>query len=297
MSTGRARRWPARIAPPCDRPRSCRRRRRSPRSTGTPRARSIRSVWSRVATGSRTVVRPSARQPRQQDRRLDLGARDRRRVVDGRAAAVRPMTVRGREGVVPAAARSAAPIAAQRLDDTSRSVGRRNEASPSRTRDQRAARPATPAIRRRLVPELPQSRIADRARVSAVAARRHDPVVDASGRPRRRAPRVAPRRATTPGRRADVRPVAGARRSGSRPRRAAASSSARWLIDLSPGSAQVVRAGVRPGRTRRRRAPDRRPRASCLLSPCQVARPGRRRRGRRPTRVAVQVRARARGRP
>ena len=35
----------------------------SVRSTGTPRARSIRSVWSRVATASRTVVRPSARSP------------------------------------------------------------------------------------------------------------------------------------------------------------------------------------------------------------------------------------------
>ena len=35
----------------------------SVRSTGTPLARSIRSVWSRVATDSRTVVRPSARSP------------------------------------------------------------------------------------------------------------------------------------------------------------------------------------------------------------------------------------------
>ncbi len=35
----------------------------TPRSTGTPRARSIRSVWSRVATDSRTVVLPSARTP------------------------------------------------------------------------------------------------------------------------------------------------------------------------------------------------------------------------------------------
>jgi hypothetical protein len=35
----------------------------SARSTGTPRARSIRSVWSRVAIVSRTVVLPSARRP------------------------------------------------------------------------------------------------------------------------------------------------------------------------------------------------------------------------------------------
>ncbi len=35
----------------------------SDRSTGTPRARSMRSVWSRVATDSRTVVIPSARSP------------------------------------------------------------------------------------------------------------------------------------------------------------------------------------------------------------------------------------------
>ena len=37
--------------------------RRPVRSTGTPRARSIRSVWSRVATASRTVVRPRPRAP------------------------------------------------------------------------------------------------------------------------------------------------------------------------------------------------------------------------------------------
>ena len=47
---------PSLSRPPSHRPPSV-------RSTGTPRARSIRSVWSRVATASRTVVRPSARSP------------------------------------------------------------------------------------------------------------------------------------------------------------------------------------------------------------------------------------------
>ena len=49
--------------PSFDRPRRPRPSGASVRSTGTPRARSIRSVWSRVATDSRTVVRPSARSP------------------------------------------------------------------------------------------------------------------------------------------------------------------------------------------------------------------------------------------
>ena len=56
----------------------------SPRRTATPRARSIRSVWSRVATASVTRVSPSAASARQQDRGLHLGAGNGRRVVDGR---------------------------------------------------------------------------------------------------------------------------------------------------------------------------------------------------------------------
>ena len=49
---------PSLLPPPRRRPSSL-----AARSTGTPRARSMRSVWSRVPTRSRTVVRPSARRP------------------------------------------------------------------------------------------------------------------------------------------------------------------------------------------------------------------------------------------
>ena len=90
---------------------------RSPRSTGTPRARSIRSVWSRVATASRdrrAAVRPKTGQ---QDRRLHLGARDGCRVVDGRE---RVSTGDGQRrpgiGVTGVEHR---PHQAQRFDDTS----------------------------------------------------------------------------------------------------------------------------------------------------------------------------------
>ena len=126
----------------------------------TPRARSIRSVWSRVATASRTVVRPSAREAREQDRRLHLRARHGRRRVDRPGAGCdRPRSAAG--GSRSAAAVERGAHRAQRLDDTShrtagattrRRRGRRSVGSPA----------SMPAISRRLVPELPQSRIAVR---------------------------------------------------------------------------------------------------------------------------------------
>ena len=42
--------------------------------TGTPMPRSIRSVWSRDRSGSRTLVSPLGAQPGQQDGALHLGA-------------------------------------------------------------------------------------------------------------------------------------------------------------------------------------------------------------------------------
>ena len=128
-----------------------------PRSRpATPRARSIRSVWSRVATASRTVVRPSARSPasRIADLTWALGTG----VATSTArSGVRPTTVTGgRESSD--RAWSTAPIA--RSGSMIRATGRRrNESSPSRTL--RNGSPARiPANSRRLVPELPQSRSA-----------------------------------------------------------------------------------------------------------------------------------------
>ena len=125
------------------------------RSTGMPRARSMRSVWSRVATRSRTVVRPSARSPA--SRIADLTCADGTGVVMSAArSGVRPTTVRGgRESSF--RAWSSAPI--RRSGSMIRATGRRrNESSPSRTAV--SGRPASiPAVSRRLVPELPQSRV------------------------------------------------------------------------------------------------------------------------------------------
>ena len=88
-----------------------------PRSTGTPRARSIRSVWSRVAIDSRTVVRPSARRPasRTADFTCALGTGG--GVVDGRQWGTTGHG-QGREGIVLPGTEQR-PHRAQRFDDTS----------------------------------------------------------------------------------------------------------------------------------------------------------------------------------
>ena len=86
------------------------------RRTSMPRARSMRSVWSRVATDSRTVGPSVGPQPGQQDRRLDLSARHRRRDID---RPERGMADHGewREGVVAAGVNHGAH-GAQWADDT-----------------------------------------------------------------------------------------------------------------------------------------------------------------------------------
>ena len=107
---------------------------RPSRSTGTPRARSIRSVWSRVATASRTVVRPSARSPARRIADFTCALGTGRRDVD---RPERGATDHGqrREGVV-RRAWSTAPI--ERSGSMIRATGRRrNESSPSRTRRHR----------------------------------------------------------------------------------------------------------------------------------------------------------------
>ena len=164
----------------------------SSRSTATPRARSIRSVWSRVATASRTVVRPSARSPARRIADFTCALGTGRRDVDRPERGVTDHG-QGRKGIV-RRAWSAAPI--ERSGSMIRATGRRrNEASPSRTAV--IGRPARiPANRRRLVPELPQSRAAV-GLAEAVRARRDDQVVDVpivrrvgSARPARPPPRA-----------------------------------------------------------------------------------------------------------
>ena len=121
--------------------------------TATPRARSIRSVWSRVATASVTVVSPSAARAasRIADFTWALGTGVSYAIGERRE---RPRTVNGRS-VAPSRPENAAPIA--RNGSTTRPIGRRrSEASPSRITV--SARPArSPATRRVVVPELPQS--------------------------------------------------------------------------------------------------------------------------------------------
>ena len=74
---------PARAAPGAGAPRPALSVTRAPsRRSSTPIASSIRSVWSRLGSGSTTRRRAVGEEPREQHRRLDLGARDRQRVLD-----------------------------------------------------------------------------------------------------------------------------------------------------------------------------------------------------------------------
>ena len=125
-----------------------------------------------------------------------------------------------------------APIA--RSGSTTRPIGRRrSEASPSRIANSVAAREERPRRAGRWCRSCrsrgcPRARRARRRPATRPGSRR-------GRRARRSARRVAPRAATIPRRRADVLAVAGAPRSGSRPRASSASRSARCEIDLSPG--------------------------------------------------------------
>ena len=97
------------------------------RSTRRPAAASIRSVWSRLGSGSTTVVSPSASRPAKQQARLDLGAGDRQLVVD---PVQRRALDRERRQPVRRGSSSRAPI--RRSGSAIRSTGRRRiESSPS----------------------------------------------------------------------------------------------------------------------------------------------------------------------
>ena len=148
-----------------------------------------------VARGDRFADRrpPLGPQPRQQDRRLDLCARHRRREVDRPERGVADHG-QGREGVVPSGVEHRAHRA-QWFDDTSdRTAAQRSVAVEDGGHRQPGEHPANS---RRLVPELPQSRIAV-GLGQAVGARRDDPVVDRPAvvrrpaRPSPRAPRTIP---------------------------------------------------------------------------------------------------------
>ena len=159
-------------------------------------------MWSRVATASRTVVRPSARSPasRIADFTWALGTIVVTSIARSR---VRPTTVSGgRESF--RRAWSTAPI--ERSGSMIRATGRRrNELSPSRTWV--AASPA------RIPPTAGGSSRSCRSRDAVglpepVHARRDDPVRDRAGRRRRSRSTATPRRSIKRGRRPDVLAVA-----------------------------------------------------------------------------------------
>ena len=122
--------------------------------TAMPRARSMRSVWSRVATASWTLVVPLALSPA--SRIADFTWADGTGVLQSieRSSARPPMVTGG--SASPSRAEIRAPIA--RSGSMIRATGRRrSESSPSSV----APTPAparSPTIRRSVVPELPQSR-------------------------------------------------------------------------------------------------------------------------------------------
>ena len=101
----------------------------------------------------------------------------------------------------------------------------------------RKGRPARiPRSSRRLVPELPQSRSAAGSRSPSTPGDDDDVAERVPGRRRRRSARPsAPSAATIAGRRADVGAVAGALDPALAGGQRRPASSARWLIDLSPG--------------------------------------------------------------
>ena len=84
-------------------------------SSRTPMLCSMRSVWSRLGPGERSVVAPLGAERREQQRRLDLRARDRQRVVDAASARRRPCATGGRP---PPTSSMRAPIEPQRRGDS-----------------------------------------------------------------------------------------------------------------------------------------------------------------------------------
>ena len=124
---------------------------RPERSTGTPKAGSRRSVWSRLGAGSLTVVTPSASSPASSTAVFTCALATGRSQVMGRR--VPPSRVRGG---LPSMPWAPAPMA--RSGAATRSTGRRQrDASPVRVL--RNGLPASaPASMRRVEPEFPQSR-------------------------------------------------------------------------------------------------------------------------------------------
>ena len=109
----------------------------APSSTATPRARSMRSVWSRVATASVTHVSPSADSAASRIADLTWALGTGVSYVIG-VRSERPVIAIGRR-VAPARPASFAPIS--RSGSTIRPIGRRrSEASPSSTTNRSARR-------------------------------------------------------------------------------------------------------------------------------------------------------------
>ena len=242
------------------RPRRCRRGRRSRPARGARRARSttaspsrldvgagglsMRSVWSRLGSGSTTLVSPSASRPGEQQARLDLGAGDRQLVGRCRAAA-RPRSLaaaaapRGRSGRRPsraAARRSGRPGGggSTRRRRASSSPPRCPASQPGSSRSRVPALP-TSIVRRLGRPRRPTPRDPQRA------ARARDSVRRRSLDPRARAPRPRPASSGCRRRRGSPRPRS--------PPRPSPRSAPRGGRSTCPRAGAGVRAGVRPGRS------------------------------------------------
>ena len=122
------------------------------RVTRTPAASSISSVWSRVGSGSTTVVWPRRVQAGEQHARLHLRARHRQLVADPAQLAA----LDRRAAACRRSSRRVAPICAQRLGDRAPSGG----GAATRRRSARSGPPGRRGSRRAAaasVPALPQS--------------------------------------------------------------------------------------------------------------------------------------------
>ena len=150
----------------------------------TPKAGSIRSVWSRLGAGSRTVVRALGLQAGEQDRRLHLRARDRQVVGRCRGGARR----RSSSG---ACRRSSARWRPSRAAGRPRARAGRRRSDSSPVSTERNGRPArAPASMRIVDPEFSASRTAARRAPGVEAAARRSSTLGAvPARSRRRAPR------------------------------------------------------------------------------------------------------------
>src|SRR5216683_1267969 len=189
--------------------------------TSVPIARSRRSVWSRVATGSTTVVGPLAASPASRSALFTwaLGTESTWRRPCSRA----PVTVKG---AWPSCDWILAPMV--RSGSTTRAIGRRrSDVSPSRVADTQLP-DSTPSIRRIVVPEFAQS-----SGPCGVLNDRQPPPWTRAGPPARLmlTPRLR-RQATV----AATSSPSGSPSMRLSPCAIAASISARWAIDLSPGT-------------------------------------------------------------